>query len=222
MTEAEFAPLALRNPINAALLERLPSLGPAPRGLDIGCGRGWYASRMREAGARITGLDTSTRQLVAAREHIGATMPLVQGTALALPFGAATFDFAYIINVLHHVATPPEQREAIAEIGRIVRPGGLVFVHEMSVRNPVFRFYLEYVYPVTKGIEEGTEYYLDPRRLGDVRGLRLIDVCCFTFIPDFVPRALLPVLARIERRLEGGRLAPWAAHFVAVYERIPA
>jgi SAM-dependent methyltransferase len=174
---------------------------------------------VRGAGAVITGLDTSSRQLAAAREYLGDAVPLVQGSALALPFADATFDFAYIINVLHHVATPPEQREAIAEIGRVVRPGGLVFVHEMSVRNPVFRLYLEYVYPITKGIEEGTEYYLDPRRIRDVRGLRLVDVRYFTFTPDFVPRGLLPPLARIERRLEAGRLAPWAAHFVAVYER---
>jgi ubiquinone/menaquinone biosynthesis C-methylase UbiE len=204
----------------APMLERLSSLGPAPRGLDIGCGRGWYAARMRDAGAVIVGMDTSARQLVAAREHLGPASPLVQGTALALPFADASFDFAYVINVLHHVATPPEQRDAIAEIGRVIRPGGLVFVHEMSVRNPLFRLYLSYVYPITKGIEEGTEYYLDPRRLGDVRGLRLSAVRHFTFIPDFAPRGLLPWLAGIERRLEASALAPWAAHFVAVYERV--
>ena len=103
-----------------------------------------------------------------------------------------------------------------------MRPGGLVFVHEMSARNPLFRLYLEYVYPITKGIEEGTEYYLDPRRATDLPGLRLIEVAHFTFIPDFAPRALLPWLARIERRLEASALAPWAAHFLAVYERVAA
>lgn len=204
----------------APMTARLAALGPSPRGLDIGCGRGWYTARMRASGAVLTGLDASDRQLAAAREYLGPHVPLVRGDALALPFAAGTFDFAYIINVLHHVATPPEQREAIAEIGRVVRPGGLVFVHEMSVRNPLFRLYLEYVYPITKGIEEGTEYYLDPRRMTDVRGLRLADVRHFTFVPDFVPRRLLPPLVRIERRLEAGRLAPWAAHFVAIYERI--
>jgi hypothetical protein len=108
----------------------------------------------------------------------------------------------------------------VVEIGRVVRPGGLVFVHEMSARNPLFRLYLEYVYPITKGIEEGTEYYLDPRRATDLPGLRLLEVAHFTFIPDFAPRALLPWLARIEQRLESSPLAPWAAHFLAVYERI--
>lgn len=206
----------------APMLARLPALGPSPRGLDVGCGRGWYAARMREAGAVVVGLDTSSRQLLATREHLGGAAPLVRGTALALPFGTATFDFAYAINVLHHVATPPEQREAIAEIGRVVRPGGLLFVHEMNVRNPLVRLYLEHVYPLTKGIEEGTEYYLDPRRLPDVRGLQLAGVRHFTFVPDFTPRGLMPALARIERRLETSPLAPWAAHFVAVYERAGA
>jgi SAM-dependent methyltransferase/uncharacterized membrane protein YbhN (UPF0104 family) len=206
----------------APMIARLPALGRNPHGLDIGCGRGWYAARVRAHGARLTGLDTSARQLVAARDHLGGDVPLVRGSALDLPFAADTFDFAYVINVLHHVATPPEQRDAVAEIGRVVRPGGLVFVHEMSVRNPLFRIYLEYVYPITKGIEEGVEYYLDPRRLTDVPGLRLLTVEHFTFVPDFAPRAILPWLARIERRLEASRLAPWAAHFLAVYERLPA
>jgi len=202
------------------VIARLPALGVAPRGLDIGCGRGWYADRLVAAGARMTGLDMSARQLAAAREYVRAPMPLVQGTALALPFRSNAFEFAYVINVLHHVASPPAQRDALAEIGRVVRPGGLVFVHEMSVRNPLFRLYLEYVYPVVKGIEEGTEYYLDPRHMTDAPGLRLIDVRCFTFIPDFVPRPMLPWLAPLERRLEAGPAAAWAAHFLAVYERV--
>jgi len=79
----------------APMLARLPTLGAAPRGLDIGCGRGWYAARMREAGASIVGLDTSTRQLVAAREHLGVATPLVQGTALTLPFASCVA--AYIV-----------------------------------------------------------------------------------------------------------------------------
>jgi SAM-dependent methyltransferase len=204
----------------APMIARLSALAGTRRGLDIGCGRGWYSARMRAAGATMTGLDASGHQLVAARAHLGGDVALVQGDVLALPFAPASFDFAYAVNVLHHVATPPAQREAVVEIGRAVRPGGLVFVHEMSVRNPLFRLYLEYVYPITKGIEEGTEYYLDPRHTTDLPGLRLIEVAHFTFIPDFAPHVLLPWLARVERRLEASALGPWAAHFVAVYERV--
>jgi SAM-dependent methyltransferase len=139
---------------------------------------------------------------------------------LALPYKRATFDFAYIVNVLHHVSPPAAQRDALAEIARVVKPGGLVFVHEMNVRNPLFRFYLGYVFPIAKGIEEGTEYYLDPRTMVDSAGLRLREVRYFTFVPDFVPPRLLAWSARLERRLEGSALAPYAAHFVTVHERL--
>lgn len=191
-------------------------------GLDIGCGRGWYAEDLRAAGMRMVGVDVSARQLAAAREHLGPEVPLAQASVLGLPFRAHTFDFAYIINVLHHLPTPAHQQLALGEIAHVVRPGGLVFVHEMSVRNPLFRFYLSYVFPIVKGIEEGTEYYLDPQRMDGLAGLGLAAVEFFTFVPDFVPPALLPVLAGIERRLEAGPLAKYGAHFLAVYERTAA
>jgi hypothetical protein len=89
----------------------------------------------------------------------------------------------------------------------------------MNVRNPLFRFYLGYVFPILKGIEEGTEYYLDPRSMDGTPGLRLRAVRYFTFVPDFVPARLLRLLARIEHRLERSGLAPYAAHFVTVHER---
>jgi hypothetical protein len=125
---------------------------------------------------------------------------------------------------LHHQRAP-SRRDAARAARRRRRDrsrgatGGLVFVHEMSARNPLFRIYLEYVYPITKGIEEGTEYYLDPRGVTDLPGLRVLGVGHFTFIPDFVPRAA-PWLALVERRLEASPLAPWAAHFLAVYQRV--
>jgi ubiquinone/menaquinone biosynthesis C-methylase UbiE/uncharacterized membrane protein YbhN (UPF0104 family) len=203
------------------MIARLGGLGVAPRGLDIGCGRGWYLGELRTAGAEMIGLDMSGRQLAAAAAHTQGAVPFVQGTVMHLPFEDASFDFAYIINVLHHVPSPQHQREALAEIARVVRPGGLVFVHEMSIRNPLFRLYLSYVFPLVKGIEEGTEYYLDPDRMRDLPGLRPEAVHYFTFVPDFVPPALLPPLAAIERRLEASRFAPWAAHFLAVFVREP-
>jgi len=189
-------------------------------GLDIGCGRGWYVHDLRAAGMRMVGVDVSARQLAAATTYLGGDVGLARASVLGLPFRRHTFDFAYIINVLHHLPTPAHQQAALQEMVHVVRPGGTVFVHEMSIRNPIFRFYLSYVFPIVKGIEEGTEYYLDPRRMDGVPGLRLSSVSFFTFIPDFVPAAVLPMLATLERRLETGPFAEYGAHFLAVYERV--
>ena len=203
------------------MIARLGTRLAGARGLDIGCGRGWYLRALRDGRAVMTGLDTSARQLEAARAYLGAAAPLVRATMLALPFAPRSFDFAYVINVLHHL--PPErQLEALAQVAHVVAPGGLVFVHEMNAINPLFRFYLGYAFPLLKGIEEGVETYLDPRQMEHVPGLELTAVHFFSFMPDFVPARLLAVLKPLEQRLERSRLARYGAHFLAVYRRTDA
>jgi SAM-dependent methyltransferase/uncharacterized membrane protein YbhN (UPF0104 family) len=204
----------------AAMQAHLARLAPGARGLDVGCGRGWYLAALGRQGFAMVGLDPSTRQLAAARTAPGASVPLVRGSVSTLPFAPASFDFAYVINVLHHLPSVAQQHRAFADLAALLRPGGRLFVHEMNVVNPLFRFYLGYVFPLVKGIEEGTEHYLDMRSLPAVPGLRLEDVECFTFVPDFAPAGLLPRLARLEARLERGSFRRYAAHFMAVFERV--
>jgi len=179
------------------MIESLGTRLAGARGLDIGCGRGWYLRPMRDSGATMVGIDTSARQLEAARAYLGPTVPLVRATILALPFEPRSFDFVYVINVLHHL--PKEQQmEALGQVAEAVSPGGLVFVHEMNVINPLFRFYFSYVVPILKGIEEGIETYLDPRELRDSGKLELTAKHFFTFVPDFAPVPLLPFLKSLE------------------------
>jgi ubiquinone/menaquinone biosynthesis C-methylase UbiE len=202
------------------MLEQITAFQPGARGLDLGCGRGWYMREMERAGARPVGLDLSALQLVAAREYLGREAPLLRGSVFQVPVRSGTFDFAYIINALHHLPSPRHQEVALEEIGRVVRPGGFVFVHEMNVRNLLFHFYLSYIFPILKGIEEGTEHYMNPRRLPPIAGLRLVAVHHFTFLPDFVSPGVLSAVAPIERWLEKSPMGPYAAHFLAVFERL--
>lgn len=200
----------------------LASLGDSPRGLDVGCGRGWYMAPLCEEGARVVGLDQSRRQVEAARASIGADARVVQGSAESIPFADASFDFAYTVNVLHHVGDPSAQGRALAEMARVVRPGGLFFLHEMNARNTLFRWYYSYLFPVLKGIDEGVEWFIDPRRIPPSPTLELLHVSHFTFVPDVTPPALLPLLQRAEARLEASPLAPYSAHFLAVFRRTDA
>lgn len=204
------------------MLEQVAAFQPGARGLDLGCGRGWYIRELRQAGARLVGLDLSALQLVAAREYLGPEVPLMRGSVFEVPIRSETFDFAYIINALHHLPSPRHQELALQEIGRVVRPGGFVFVHEMNVRNLLFRFYLSYIFPILKGIEEGTEHYMNPRRLPLIPGLRLVTVHYFSFLPDFVSPSVLSALAPIEQRLERSFMGAYSAHFLAVFERTDA
>lgn len=188
------------------------------RGLDVGCGQGWHVARMNELGFSVRGIDASRAQVDIARRH-GAVAQLELGSALAVPAAAGTFDFVYAINVFHHLGSVDEQRRGFKELTRVLRPGGLLILHEMNARNILFRFYLGYLYPALRSIDEGTERWLLPDRLRTYTALRLADVEYFTFLPDFLPGFLVRALRPLEVWLERSPIRVYAAHYMAVFEK---
>lgn len=97
--------------------------------LDVGCGIGHDLVRLAAAGCRPIGIDTSRVMLDAARGHHATTPTTVfgQADALALPFGSGAFDGCRLERVLQHVGAPDV---ALAEIARVVRPGGFLAAFE--------------------------------------------------------------------------------------------
>jgi len=88
--------------------------------LDVGTGEGQLARVAAGAGARVVGIDPSRAQLAAARER-GSGPSYMRAEAVALPFPDGTFDAALACLVFEHIEGVDE---AIAEVGRILRPGG--------------------------------------------------------------------------------------------------
>jgi ubiquinone/menaquinone biosynthesis C-methylase UbiE/uncharacterized membrane protein YbhN (UPF0104 family) len=189
------------------------------RGLDVGCGQGWYVARMRELGLDVTGIDASAGQVQRATRNVGMPGLVAVGSALDIPAADANYDFAYIINVVHHLASVDDQRAAFAELMRVLRPGGLLFLHEINTRNVLFRFYMGYVFPTVNCIDEGVERWLLPDRLAQYTDVPAIDIRYFTFLPDFVPPGLARLFAPLERRLEASSLRPYSAHYMAVFRK---
>lgn len=187
---------------------------PVARGLDLGCGVGAHTIALAARGYRVIGVEPSVRSVVRAR-RAGATV--TAGSGLALPFLDRTFDFVVVIGVLHHLPGDAARRQAFSEIHRVLRPGGTLLIHETNPRNPMFRFYMGYVFPIIRRIDEGTEQWLDP--LQEVEGMTRETTRYATFLPDFVPRALLPLFLKIERRLEASRLRQYSVHYLAVFRR---
>lgn len=96
------------------------------RWIDVGCGSGALTELLMQrcAPADVQGIDPSAAQLAFARDRPGARGAVFQpGDAMALPFADDRFDAAVMALVIFFVADPAK---AIAEMARVVRPGGTV------------------------------------------------------------------------------------------------
>jgi ubiquinone/menaquinone biosynthesis C-methylase UbiE len=94
--------------------------------LDIGCGTGRFAARVldRFARTRVWGLDLSDGMLEQGRsrcESASGRLHLVQASSERLPFADNSFDVVTCTHSFHHY---PDQKQAIAEMFRVLRPGG--------------------------------------------------------------------------------------------------
>jgi SAM-dependent methyltransferase len=185
-------------------------------GLDVGCGQGWHVRRMRELGYDVVGIDDSAGQVQQAARRLGSTDWVRAGSVLNIPASDASYDFAYVINVLHHLPTIDDQRRAFSELFRVLKPGGLLFVHEINTRNILFRFYMGYVFPSLNCIDEGVERWLLPHRLNAYTPAPVEAVRYLTFLPDFMPQAFVRLLTPVERVLEASPLRIYSAHYMAV------
>jgi ubiquinone/menaquinone biosynthesis C-methylase UbiE len=103
-------------------------LAPLPglRWIDVGCGNGAFTQLLVErcAPAEVQGIDPSEGQLAFARTRsTSGVAEFRQGDAMAIPFPAGRFDAAVMALVIIFV---PDPTKGIAEMARVVRPGGTV------------------------------------------------------------------------------------------------
>ena len=105
--------------------------------LDIGCGIGRHAIYLAGNGLKVTGLDLSESGLESAREatrEAGVEVDFQIGDFTALPIEADSIDLALAWNVIYH-GDGDVVRQAIAEIRRVLRPGGLFLGTMISKRH---------------------------------------------------------------------------------------
>jgi SAM-dependent methyltransferase len=142
------------------LRERLGGVdGPV---LDLACGAGGWTRVIADAVGveQVVGLDLSVPMLGAIRKALPA-VPVVRGSALALPFGDGTLGAVTCWNALQMLPRPPQ---VIAEAGRCLRPGGsFVVLTFRQAPDPIYRYFQrrqEETFNVTAFAEEEITHWL--------------------------------------------------------------
>jgi SAM-dependent methyltransferase len=93
--------------------------------LDAGCGTGYNLRHYKAQGHSVFGFDIAPGAVDAA--HRRGFTSITQASVTDIPHPAETFDFVFSFDVLSH--TPSQSHDkAIAEMHRVLRPGGLLFV----------------------------------------------------------------------------------------------
>jgi ubiquinone/menaquinone biosynthesis C-methylase UbiE len=176
-------------PSHRVLIRRIREVaGNRPfRLLDIGCGTGLFATRLKTAlpQAQVWGVDLTSEMLARGgprwRHLRNAVLP-VHGDSERLPFATGGFDFVTCANSFHHY---PHQELAVAEMQRVLRPGGRLLIID-GYRDAPWGWF---IYDVCVAFREGHVHHASSKRFRD-----LMTRAGFQAIAQKVHRGFAPFL----------------------------
>jgi SAM-dependent methyltransferase len=123
-----------------ALLKRAGLLPLAGHSLlEVGCGGGQWLQDFVRWGAepeRVHGVELLADRVAQARRVAAPGVTVVRGSGSALPFGTAAFDLALQATMFSSILDAGVRRVVADELGRVVRPGGVVLWYDLRVNNP--------------------------------------------------------------------------------------
>jgi ubiquinone/menaquinone biosynthesis C-methylase UbiE len=175
--------------------------------LDVGCGTGVFAARIAEEipSAMIWGLDLAAGMLCGGLDRwrsLRGRARAVQGDSERLPFPDRAFDVVTCANSFHHY---PDQKQAVAEMGRVLKPGGRLFLLD-GCRDSAWGWL---VYDVCVAAVEGDVHHA---AASDVR--KLLRGAGFTQISQKIyhrPAPFLLTEAAVSSAARPSSIQPWSS-----------
>lgn len=158
----EYAVARWRGPYDIGPVKE--ALEPGARVLDLGCGSGKIMGPLLRAGYEVVGLDVAREGLLLGEGE------RVEGDARYLPFKAEAFEAVVCYDVLQHLLAP-EREGAVAEMWRVLAPGGKVFIEVFGRQD--MRYGGKEIEPHTFLRESGIiyHYFSEEELLGLLEGL---------------------------------------------------
>ncbi len=118
----QYASINRWDPSHLKRIDRLVSMKPGDRVLEVGCGQGHLTRALAARGLDIIGIDANPQAAAIAGNGVVRHM-----VAEALEFGDATFDFVVSVHAIEHI---PPLEKALEEMARVLKPGGeAVFIY---------------------------------------------------------------------------------------------
>jgi 2-polyprenyl-6-hydroxyphenyl methylase/3-demethylubiquinone-9 3-methyltransferase len=186
--DGEFKPLHKLNPVRARYVAERCTLAGASV-LDVGCGGGLLAESLARAGANVTAVDLAPSMVETARLHAldsGLTIDYRVEAAEQLLKAPGKFDVLTCMEMLEHV---PDPAATVAVFGKLVRPGGHVFISTINRNFRSFALAIVAAEYVANLVPRGTHEYerlLKPSevaRFARAAGLDVIDIAGLQYDP---------------------------------------
>lgn len=177
--------------------------------LDLCCAAGEHLLALAPQIESGVGLDFSQRYVAAAtdtaRQRGAGNVVFVHGDAKAMPLTAGSFGLVYSFSSLYAI---PHVEDVVAEIARVLRPGGaavLDFGNRRSLNTYCLRYYTDWprTYPITVA---------EMKAMLGANGLKIVEHHSYQILPLWagLPRHLWPLLhpawQTVMRRRVGGRM----------------